>query len=314
MNFARLASLASLLPCLLVACLGSTPPPGPPKPDASGTPVASANPDAEPPPPPPLVDHVPDAKVAEALGPDAATLQSIAKISPKTEKSLIKSQIFVAVNECPNLKLVDVAVAPGLLVPKPLKVRERTYKKLLMAGTRAQQRGTALEILSTSVSVKDAVAEWNHAVVTTALKLIKAAPPADQKDKSFASEAMRAVGEESSPKTFDQTACESGRLGGAAVMVQLVSIDASGKRGKVLVKGGPDADHFDKDSYAQIYWDKPKGKQYRTLTEIMSVGFFRACSSSTLFQTSTIEDGTWRCKDASGDSWDPPNRPIPSWQ
>jgi hypothetical protein len=311
------ASIAFVLACLAAACGGGgTPPPTPPPggsaaPSAAPSAGASAGPAT---PPPPLVDHVKEDKVAEALGPDNLKLISVSKLSQKTGTSLVKNQLFVAVNECPNAKLVEVAKAPGLLVPAPLKVRERTYQKLVAAGARAQQRGTALEVLKTQVSVKDAVAEWNRAVIDAALKLVKAAKPADLKDKSFATEAMKAVGEENSPKTFDQTACESGRLGGAVVEVQLVTVDASNNRGKVLVKGGADAEHFVKDTYEQVYWDKAKGKQFRTLTEIMSVGFFRQCSSSSVFGTSTIEDGTWRCKDANGDSWDPSNRPIPPWQ
>ncbi|HVY49096.1 MAG TPA: hypothetical protein VHB21_24570, partial [Minicystis sp.] len=270
---------------------------------------------APPAPPPPLVDHVPGDKVAEVLGADAAKLAQIAKLSPKTEKALIANQLYVAKNECPNLKLVDVQAGPGLVVPKPLKVRDKTYAKLVAAGARAKQRDAALEVLSTQVSVKDAVAEWNHAILDAALKLVKRAKPADLKEKSFASDAKKAVGEENSPRTFDETACESGRLGGSVVSVELVTVDASGKPGKVLVKGGADAERFDKDTYPTVYWDKAKGKQYRTLTEIMSVGFFRACPSPSTFMTSTIEDGTWRCKDPDGgDSWDPPNRPIPAWQ
>jgi hypothetical protein len=311
MHLARLASFAALLPLVAIACGGSDPPPQPPKP----APVAPAADEGQPPPPPPpLVDHLAENKVADMLGADNAKFITLAKQSPKTASGLTKGQFFVAINECPNLKLVDVAVAPGILVPKPMKVREATYAKLVKAGARAQQRGAALEVLATQVSVKDAVAEWNHAVLDAAIKLVKAAPPAAQKETSFASPAMKAVGEENSPKTFDQTACESGRLGGAQVMVQLVSVDANSKRGKVLVKGGAEADRFEKDGYAEIYWNKVKGKQYRTLTEIMSVGFFRFCPSTTLFGTSTIEDGSWRCKDLDGnDSWDPPNRPIPPW-
>jgi hypothetical protein len=121
------------------------------------------------------------------------------------------------------------------------------------------------------------------------------------------------VGDEG-PRNWDHAACDSGRLGGWSVYVQLVTVDASGKRGSVLVKAGDEGDRFTQETFEATYWNKPKGKNYRTLTEIMSAGkFVRECSLPYSFFTSPTLDGTWRCKEGT-ESWDPPNRPIPAWQ
>src|SRR5262249_9161745 len=130
---------------------------------------------------------------------------------------------------------------------------------------------------------------------------------------AFASEARKAIGDED-PGSWDHTTCESGRLGGWYVYVQLVAVDATGKRGSVLVKGGDEGEHFTQDDFESVYWNKPKGKSFRTLTGLMSGGrFVRQCSQPYVFFTSPMADGTWRCKQGT-ESWDPPNRPIPAWQ
>src|SRR6185369_1373650 len=119
----------------------------------------------------------------------------------------------------------------------------------------------------------------------------KAAPPADQKGKSFAAEALAACPEGQNPKGWDSSICESGYLAGWSIQVQLVTVNAAGAKAQVLVKSGPDGDHFDKDTFEAIYWDKVKGKNYRTLTEIMSAGsFVRRCSEPLQFSTSPMQD------------------------
>lgn len=263
-----------------------------------------------------FVAHIEEAKAAQDLGPAHAKLLQIAKLSPKTHKSLLKSFLWKGVSECKDTKLVDVQPAPGILgAPggKGAKVRSEVYDHLKAAGALAKQRGLSIEVLSGHMTIKDAVNEWNEAILDKALALIKLAPPADQKEKSFAGEARKALGTEG-PKTWGESACDVGRTAGWSVKVQLVTLDASGARGSVLVKGGPDSDKFTPDAFESTYWDKKKGKNYRTLTEIMSAGsFVRQCSDAALFMTSPKTDGSWRCKEDT-ESWDPPNRPIPAWQ
>ena len=136
----------------------------------------------------------------------------------------------------------------------------------------------------------------------------------ESKEKNFAAEAKTAAGEDRNPKEWDKGVCETGRLGGWAVQVQLVTVSAGGAKAQVLVKGGADGDRFSKDTLESTYWDKPKGKNYRTLTELMSAGsFVRQCSFPSQFMTSPTQDSTWRCKEGT-ESWDPPNRPLPAWQ
>src|SRR5262249_32209415 len=169
------------------------------------------------------------------------------------------------------------------------------------------------EVVAGYMAVSQGVTEWNHSIIEMAHKLVKAAPPADQKDKSFASEARKALSDEG-PRTWDHSACDSGRLGGWSGFVQLVTVDASGKRGTVLVKAGDEGVHFTQEDFESGYWNKPNGKNFRTLTEIMSAGkFVRQCSQAYAFFTSPTLDRTWRCKEGT-ESWDPPNRPIPPGQ
>ena len=47
-----------------------------------------------------------------------------------------------------------------------------------------------------------------------------------------------------------------------------VSVDAAGHRLKVVVKGGADAERFTRETLASVYWEKEKGKEFRTLTEL----------------------------------------------
>jgi hypothetical protein len=262
-----------------------------------------------------LFGRIDEDKAAQELGDSFAKLLQIAKLSPKTHKSLLKSYLFRAESECPGQTLVEIKPATGLLVAKSeLKIRARAYEKLKAAGMVAKQRGTAIEVVTGHAAVKDTLDQWNQAIIDASLKLINAAAPADQKDKNFAPGAKTAVGEELNPKGWESNVCETGRLGGWSVEVQLVTLDASGQRGTVLVKGGADAERFTRDNFESTYWDKPTGKSFRTLTEIMAVGgFVRQCSAPDLFMTSPTMAGTWRCKQGP-DSWDPPNRPIPVWQ
>jgi hypothetical protein len=286
----------------------SAPPAGPTPPAAS---VAPAEPPAEPP-PPPVAAPLEEAEAAKELGAEAAKLKDLARISPKTHKSLLKGYLWKAVGECPADKMVEIAAAPGVLVTKPARLRAEAKKGLEGAGALAQQRGMALEVVGGSPTVKEAVTEWNAAILGKALELAKAAPPADQKEKTFAAEARKALGSEG-PKGWGERPCDSEGLGGWAVTVQLVTVDGTGKRGQVLVKPGPES-HFSQQAYEGTYWEKKKGKNFRTLTEIMSAGkFVRRCSDATLFVTSPTSDGSWRCKQ-DPESWDPPNRPIAAWQ
>ena len=311
--------LGSVLVMAIAACGGAPEPAAPAAPTATpaapATPpepgAAHADPPAEPP-PPPVVAELDEAEAPKALGADAAKLLSLAKISPKTHKSLFKGYLWKAVGECPADKMVEVVAAPGVLVAKPSRLRAETKKGLEAAGALAQQRGMAVEVTGGSPTVKDAVVEWNAAIVGKALELAKAAPAAEQKEKSFALEARKALGSEG-PKGWGERPCESERLGGWAVAVQLVTVDGTGKRGQVLVESGAKS-RLTKDAYEATYWEKKKGKNFRTLTEIMSVGkFVRRCSDASVFATSPITDGGWRCKE-DPESWDPPNRPIPAWQ
>jgi hypothetical protein len=311
--------LGSTMAVAMIACGGApdpvTPPPpvtaSPTQPAPPAPSAAPAEPAAEPP-PPPVAAPLEEADAPKELGADAVKLKDIARISPKTHKSLLKGYLWKAVGECPADKMVEVTAAPGLLVGKPAKVRAEAKKGLEGAGALAQQRGMAIEVVGGSPAVKDAVAEWNAAILGKALELAKAAPPADQKEKSFAAEARKALGSEG-PKGWGERPCESDSLGGWGVTVQLVTVDGTGKRGQVLVKAGPES-RLSQPTYEATYWEKKKGKNFRTLTEIMSAGkFVRRCSDATRFATSVSADGSWRCKE-DPDSWDPPNRPIPAWQ
>jgi hypothetical protein len=319
---------------LLLACSSGAPVPTA-SPSASSTPAqpaATAAP-ADPAVPPgsaaPSVEAPPagdagggftarieEPEAAQELGADFAKLLTIAKLSPKTHKNLLKNHLYKATGECPAQTLVDVAPSPGLLVAggKALKVRAKTYDGLKAAGALAKQRGIGIEIVSAHLSIKEGVKGWNHSMIESAFLLVKAASPADQKEKSFAQDARKQIDAGDSPKSWGAGSCESGRIGGFAVDVQLVAVDASGKRGAVMVKAAPDGERFIKETFEATYWDKPKGKNFRTLTEIMSAGgFVRQCSEAFHFMSAPKQDGTWRCKQDT-ESWDPPNRPIPAWQ
>ncbi|MEJ7730686.1 MAG: hypothetical protein WKG00_15895 [Polyangiaceae bacterium] len=310
--------LGSTMALSMVACGGAPEPvtaaPPATTPAAGATAPAGSGAPAEPaaePPPPPVAAPMEEAEAAKELERDEK-LKDLARISPRTHKSLLKGYLWKAVGECPADKMVEVAAAPGVLVTKPARLRAEARKGLEGAGALAQQRGMALEVAGGGPTVKEAVTEWNTAILGKALELAKAAPPADQKEKTFAAEARKALGGEG-PRGWGEHPCESQALGGWAVTVQLVTIDGIGKRGQVLVKAGPES-HFSQQAYEAAYWDKKKGKNFRTLTEIMSAGkFVRRCSDATLFVTSPTSDGGWRCKE-DPNSWDPPNRPIPAWQ
>jgi hypothetical protein len=310
----REAVALGVLLCLGVSC-GGADTPAPASRPAAAQPAPA--PEATPPPKPAiqLVANIEEAKAAEILGADFGRLLALAKLSPKTHKSLLSKYLFQAKNECPGTTFSEVQPAPGLIVAgKGLKLHERVNDGLKAAANVAKQRGLAIEVLAGQSTVKEVVREWNRAVIDAATKLVKAAKPAEQKERSFGRESKVAVGAEAAPSSWGADACESGRLGGWTVVVQLVTVDASGKRGQVLVKGGTDGDRFTKETFESIYWNKPKGKPFRTLTEIMSAGkFIRECSSAFTFTASAVQDGSWRCKQ-DGESWDPPNRPIPAWQ
>jgi hypothetical protein len=262
-----------------------------------------------------LRDHVDEAKAAQELKTDFPKLLQIAALSPKTHKNLLKNYLWKATGECPATTLVEVTPVPGVLTGKStVKVHAKVYEKLKTVGARATQRGMGIEVVSGYQSVKEALDEWNQAIIDASLRAIKAAPPADQKEKSFAAEAKAAIGDDRNPKEWNKGVCDVGRLGGWTVQVQLVTVTAGGAKAQVLVKGGPEGDRFSKDAFESIYWDKPKGKNYRTLTELMSAGaFVRQCSLSSQFMTSPAQDSTWRCKEGT-ESWDPSNRPLPAWQ
>ncbi len=221
------------------------------------------------------------------------------------------------VGECEDVKLVPVQPAPGLLVPgkgEPPKVRADVHDLLEQAGEVAKQRGTSIEVLAGAETVADAVKRWNIAALDAALAAAKAAPAGDRKEKSQMGAAKKRLDPEANPRSWGAEACKTGRLAGFGVEVQLVALDASGGRGKVLVKGGPEADHFERESYEATYRDKAKGKSFRQLTEIMSAGkFVRECSVASRFTAMPELDGTWRCREE-GESWEPSNRPLPPWQ
>jgi hypothetical protein len=260
--------------------------------------------------------HVEENKLAQDLGAESSKLLAIGKLSPKTHKSLIKNFLWKAVSECKGQALVEVKPAPGLFVAggKPIKVNAKAYENLKAAGALAKQRGMSIEVVTGAQTIKDAVTDWNRSIIEMATVMVKGASLADQKEKSFAGEARKAIDNGDGPKTWSQNPCAAGRFGGWAVDVQLVTLDAGGNRGQVLVKAGNDAERFTKDTFQSIYWDKPKGKSFRMLTEIMSAGsFVRQCSTSFHFTSAPSQDGTWRCKQDT-ESWDPPNRPLPAWQ
>ena len=316
---------------LLLACSGGTPVPTTSAASTTAQPAATTAP-ADPAAPgsgsppgeaPPASDagssfaaRVEEPEAAQELGADFAKLLTIAKISPKTHKNLLKNHLYKPTGECPGQTLVDVTPSPGLLVAdgKTLKARAKTYDGLKAAGALAKQRGVAIEIVSAHLSIKEAVKSWNHSMIESAFAMLKGASPADQKEKSFAQDARKQIDAGESPKSWSAASCESGRIGGYAVDVQLVAVDASGKRGAVMVKAEPEGERFTKETFEATYWDKPKGKNFRTLTEVMSAGgFVRQCSEAFHFTSAPKQDGTWRCKQDT-ESWDPPNRPIPAWQ
>jgi len=262
-----------------------------------------------------LIAHFEEDKAADELKASFGKFLQIAKLSPKTHKSLLKHHLWKAIGTCPSATYVDVVAAPGLVVSKSKpKMNEKAYEQLKAAGVLATQRGVAIEVISGRQTLEEAVESWNEAIIEAALKRIKAAKPGEQKEKNFAPGAKADVGLDRSPKEWSASVCSEGELGGFTVEVQLVAVDAGGKKGKVMVKGGADGDHFTKETFESTYWDKDKGKSYRTLTEIMSVGrFVRQCDSASRFTTSPTQDETWRCK-LGTESWDPPNRPIPPWR
>lgn len=310
---------------LLLACSGGTPVPTTSTSSTTAQPAATTAP-ADPAAPgeaPPASDagssfagRLEEAEAAQELGADLAKLLTIAKLSPKTHKNLLKNHLYKPTGECPGQALVDVTPSPGLLVAggKALKVRARTYDGLKAAGALAKQRGVAIEIVSAHLSIKEAVKSWNHSMIESTFAMLKGASPADQKEKSFAQDARRQIDAGESPKSWGAGSCESGRIGGYSVDAQLVAVDANGKRGAVMVKAEPEGERFTKETFEATYWDKPKGKNFRTLTEVMSAGgFVRQCSEAFHFTSAPKQDGTWRCKQGT-ESWDPPNRPIPAWQ
>jgi hypothetical protein len=255
---------------------------------------------------------------AEALGPDAGKLTQIGKLSPKTHAALLKSYLWKPIAECEGIAVVAVDPAPGLLVAEGQapKVRAEVYTRLKEAGAMAKQRGTSIEVLSGHEAVSEAVKRWNQAALEAALAEAKTASRADRKAKNLMSAARKHLDAGGDPKSWTlwgADACASGPLSGLSVTVQLVATDAGGGRGAVLVKGGAEGDRFEKDTYEATYWDKAKGKNFRTLTEIMSAGrFVRQCSEASRF-IATQGEGTWRCKEGT-ESWEPPNRPISAWQ
>lgn len=256
-----------------------------------------------------------EAEVAEALGPYAKKLKEIGKLSPKTHEALLKSYLWKPTAECEGLSLVEVEPSPGVLVAKgeALKLRAEVAAHLKEAGALAKQRGTAIEVLSGHEAVSAAVERWNQAAIDAALAAVKAASRGDKKEKNLMSAARKHLDAGADPRSWGAEPCASGRFGGLSVAVQLVALEAGGGRGAVLVKGGPEGDRFEKETYEATYWDKAKGKSFRLLTEIMSAGHFvRQCSEASRF-IATTDEGTWRCKEGT-ESWEPPNRPLPAWQ
>lgn len=331
MSTARQTRFASLLSSLLlVGCGGGpTPPPPPgggtPGPTASSSAEPAAAPSAgpsasgaadQPPAPAEKVVHVArleDEKAAADLPAEEAKLyKQLGAVSAKTQKAIVKSLVKV-VKGCDAAALAEVKPGPGLFVAgtKPIKVSSKVEAGLRAAAQLATQRGMAVEVVSGQQSLEDVVAAYNHALLGKALELAKAASPADRKEKSFVAEARKAVGE--SPADGDAP-CDGGRVAGTWVDVQLVAVDGAGKKGATVVKGGSDSERFTKETLESVYWEKKKGKSFRTLTEVMSVGgFMRRCDRASVFLVSSMQDGSWRCKQDT-ESWDPPNRPIPPWQ
>lgn len=311
-----MVAAVAALAAALAACGGAPPPADTAKPAPTTTPADEALP---PPPPPakPVAAQLPEGEAAAQLGPDAKKLTQLEQLAPKTHAALLKSYLWKPVAECEAQKLVAVEPAPGLLVPgkgDAPRVRADVYDLLKKAGDLAKQRGTAIEVLSGHETVADAVKRWNAAALEAALAAAKAAPAEDRKERSQMGVAKKRLDPEADPRSWGDAPCSGGRLAGALVDVQLVALDASGARGKVLVKGGPEADRFERETYEATYWDKAKGKSYRLLTEVMSAGkFVRECSSSSRFTAMPELDGTWRCRE-SGESWEPANRPLPPWQ
>lgn len=266
---------------------------------------------------PPLAAPLDEKDAGAVLGEAAPKLAQIATLSPKTHEGLLKKGLVKKLRECEGQKLVPVAPAPGLIVASGAKpmVSELAQKRLAQAGALASQRGMLIEVVSGHATVEDAVRERNHALIEAGLAIVQAAPKAERKDKNYAKKAREAIGD-MGPEGWQAEACDRGRLGGHGVSVRLVAQNASGGRGNVLVAASEGKERFDKDNYGGIYWDKPKGKPYRMLTEIMSAGMFvRSCDLPYEFTTSESQPSTWRCKvGSSSDSWDPENRPIPAWQ
>jgi hypothetical protein len=302
------------------ACGGATPPP--PAEEKAAMPSASSEHAAEmaaasaaAPAAKVVAVRMEEGDAAQALGPDAAKLTQVGQLSPKTHAALLKSYLWKPVAECEGIAVVPVEPAPGLLVAKgeAPKVRAEVLARLKEAGATAKQRGTAVEVVAGHETVSEAVKRWNQAALEAALAAAKAASPADRKEKNLMSGARKGLDAGADPKSWGEDACASGSLSGLAVTVQLVALDAGGGRGAVLVKGGAEGERFEKEAYEATYWDKAKGKNFRTLTEIMSAGrFVRQCSEASRF-IATQGEGTWRCKEGT-ESWEPPNRPIPAWQ
>jgi len=309
-----LATVAALT-ISLCSCGGSPPPPA--KPAKAPAPAEPVMPEPAPPLPKPVAVQLEAGEAAAQLGADAPKLTQLEQLAPKTHEALLKSYLWKPVAECDDAKLVPVQPAPGLFIPgqgEPPKVRAEVYELLKQAGEVARQRGTSIEVLAGAETVAEAVQRWNLAALDAALEAAKAAPAAERKEKSQMGAAKKRLDPEANPRSWGVEACKSGRLAGFGVEVQLVALDASGGRGKVLVKGGAEADHFEQESYEATYWNKAKGKGYRQLTEIMSAGkFVRVCSVASRFTAMPELDGTWRCREE-GESWEPSNRPLPPWK
>src|SRR4051812_3413700 len=108
-----LARVLFLVSCLPLGC--GAPPPASPKAGATAAeppppPSASATPPAEPapksewnsaPPEPSLVAHVDEANGAKELKAEWGKLLELARLSPKTHKSLLKNHLWKPAAECP---------------------------------------------------------------------------------------------------------------------------------------------------------------------------------------------------------------------
>lgn len=269
------------------------------------------------PPSKPYVAPLTAEEAAQQLGADARKLTQIEQLSPKSHEALLKSYLWKPIAECEGLQLVPVQPAPGLLVPPkgdPPRVRADVLELLKQAGALAKQRGTAIEVLTGHETVAEAVKRWNTAALDKAIEIAKAVSAEARKEKSVMGAARKRLDPEADPRSWGDDPCKTGRLSGASVDVQLVGLDAGGGRGKVLVKGGSEADRFERDTYATSFWDKAQGKSYRLLNEVMTAGkFVRQCSSASRFTALPEFDGTWRCREQ-GESWEPSDRPLPPWQ